>query len=102
MVRVGNQYALKPILRGLTLLDSAEREVSNSKVHSKKSNKTKYQKATTKRNTDSVSRALMPARFKLKRKVGYEDDEDSIQEEGTLRGLARLYVDKDVSMDKSP
>jgi hypothetical protein len=42
---------------------------------------------------------LTPARFRLKRKVGYEAD-DSIEEEGNLRMIAKLKLDKDVSMEK--
>ena len=55
-----------------------------------------------KRNANNIHIHPSPARYKLKRKICYDDDDgDSIQEEGTLRGLSRLCVDNDISMDKN-
>jgi hypothetical protein len=48
----------------------------------------------------SIRLAPAPTLFKLKRKVGYQE-EDCVEEEGTLRGMSRLCIDKDVRMDKS-
>jgi hypothetical protein len=52
-----------------------------------------------KRETENMSITPAPARFRLKRKVGYEDN-NGVEEEGTLRGVKKLCLDKDVSMDK--
>jgi hypothetical protein len=102
VIPVGRQHALKLILRGLTMLDNTERRVSKFKVPSNISNKTYDQHATMKRNAGTIVSTPSPGRYRLKRKVYYDDkDRDSVQEEGALRGLSRLCVDKDVRMDKS-
>jgi hypothetical protein len=56
-----------------------------------------------KRNADSIHLTPSPARYKLKRKYCYDSYGDNVQEEGTLRGLSKLRVDRedDVSMDKN-
>jgi len=40
---------------------------------------------------------IAPVRLRLKRKVGYEDH-DSVEDEGTLRGVKNLMLEKDVRM----
>jgi hypothetical protein len=53
-----------------------------------------------KRTAENIHLTPAPARFKLKRKIGYDNEGDNVEEEGTLRGMSRLCVNNDVSMDK--